>query len=85
MTSLEEAAARIKSRQDLASFIGKLAEDRHRNPTAWASEDLRSYLDALAAWTDDMDGYFANQGKAIPSEPSWRLIGAMLLAARVYE
>ena len=39
-----------------------------------------------AAWTTDMDGYFRNiQGNPAPEQPTWRLIGYMLLAARIYE
>ncbi|MGH2599621.1 MAG: DUF7660 family protein, partial [Dehalococcoidia bacterium] len=44
-----------------------------------------SYLSAMAAWAEDMDGYYENRGDPVPKQPSWRTLGELLLAARVYE
>jgi hypothetical protein len=32
-----------------------------------------------------MDGWFANQGKPEPAQPTWRLVAEMLTAASIYE
>nr|WP_136518146.1 hypothetical protein [Cellulomonas telluris] len=55
------------------------------DPGSWANDSLEAFLESMAAWLDDMDGYFASRGSHAPSEPTWRLIGQMALAARVYE
>ncbi len=82
---LQQAAARIRSRQDFVAFTRTLAEDARRNPGEWENRDLPSFLAALAAWIEDMDGYYANQGEPIPEPPTWKAMGEFLLAARVYE
>ncbi|BCW35138.1 hypothetical protein StoSoilA2_11940 [Arthrobacter sp. StoSoilA2] len=73
------------SRQDLADFIDQFRLSLRQDPGSWENGDLESFLEALSAWTRDMDGYFANLGEPVPDVPSWRLIAQMLLAARVYE
>jgi len=42
------------------------------------------YLEALSAWTNDLPGWFANEGQPVP-EPSWALFATILKAALVYE
>jgi hypothetical protein len=42
-------------------------------------------LEALAAWVEDMDGYYLNQGKAVPEKPDWKHVADMLMAAKLYE
>jgi hypothetical protein len=59
-------------------FIGAMHEDLLQNSKDWENSTLDGFLDALAAWTTDMDGYFQNLGEQAPPQPSWRLIGRML-------
>jgi hypothetical protein len=82
---LHEHADSISSREDLVGFIERLRTDLASEPSAWENPDLGRFLDALAAWTADMDGYFENRGERIPTAPTWRLVGQMLLAAKHYE
>jgi hypothetical protein len=73
----------IQTRQDLASFIVSLSR---QDITAWENQDLPSFLEAMAAWVNDMDGFFRNvQGRSAPDHPSWQLFAQMLLAATAYE
>lgn len=82
---IHEQVDRIESRQDLIVFIEALRENLLRNADDWENPTLERFLAALAAWTTDMDGYFRNRGEQIPSQPTWRLIGSMLYAAKIYE
>jgi hypothetical protein len=75
----------INSRQDLAAFIQSLINNYESESESWENKDLLAYLDALAGWTEDMDGYFHNIGEKVPEQPSWALFGKMLLAAKYYE
>ena len=84
MTSMGSPEPNL-SRQDLADFIDQFRDSLRRDPESWENNDLDSFLEALSAWTRDMDGYFTNRGEPVPDVPSWRLIAQMLLAARVYE
>jgi hypothetical protein len=75
----------ISSRQDLTAFIQSLISDYKSDSENWENNNLVAYLDALAGWTEDMDGYFQNIGEEVPEQPSWSLFGKMLLAAKYYE
>jgi hypothetical protein len=54
-------------------------------PNEWENANLEDFLSALAAWVEDMDGYFENRSEPPPKTSVWKLIGQMLLAARIYE
>ena len=76
---------RVESRDDLVRFIRALHRDLAVNGSERENPTLDRFLEALAAWTDDMDGYFRNTGQDVPSEPTWRLLANMLYAAHIYE
>ena len=78
-------AAIIESPADVAAFARSLLLDLKEHPERWENADLPSYLEALAAWVEDMDGYYLNQGKPAPHGPSWQVMGDMLAAAGTYE
>jgi hypothetical protein len=75
----------VRSREDLARFIRDLAESVRRDPATWENRDLWSFLEAMSAWVEDMEGYFKNRGEAVPASLDWKTVAAMLAAARVYE
>ncbi len=83
--NLNDRVNDITDRAEFVSFVRALAESRNRDPAAWQNCNVESYLDAIAAWTEDMDGYFACAGDAPPDQPTWKVLGQILLAARVYE
>ena len=85
MDKLQEHLERIKSRQDLAAFVSLLSDDLFSNSQDWENVSLKDYLGAIAAWCEDMDGYFINLGLPVPQSPSWQTIAQILLAARSYE
>jgi hypothetical protein len=82
---LEVAVQHIRSRTDLAAFIGALLVDLKDRPNDWDNRDLNHFLEAMSAWVQDMDGYFQNIGETVPDQPDWKTLGQILLAARVYE
>lgn len=75
----------IQTRHDLARFVHALRESLLSDPETWENQTLDRYLEALAAWIADMEGYFKNQGVPEPEQPDWRLVGQMLFAASIYE
>jgi hypothetical protein len=82
---LEERLQQIRTRADLSEFIRTLALNLREQPDAWENRDLSSFLEALSAWTTDMDGFFKNRGEPVPEEPAWSTFARMLFAAKVYE
>lgn len=82
---LHRSIERITTKEDLAQSIEQLRQDLADNPDEWENMSLDAYLEAMAAWLHDMDGYYRNQGLALPTAPTWQTIGEILLAAKMYE
>ena len=76
---------RISSREDLVRFIDEMRSTYKRNGGGWNNKDLPSYLEAMSAWVDDMDGYFENINETLPDEPTWKMFAQILAASIVYE
>jgi hypothetical protein len=83
--TLAEQCNLIRSREDLVAFIRALNKDLRDNPDSWENPTLDQFLEALGAWIADMDGYYINQGKAVPERVDWKIAGEMLMAASMYE
>jgi hypothetical protein len=83
--TLDEQNNSIRSREDFVAFVKALNKDLHDNPSTWGNPSLGSFLEALAAWVEDMDGYYLNQKKPVPEQPEWKVVADMLLAAKIYE
>jgi hypothetical protein len=65
----------IRTRQDFVLFVDGLRRDLRENPESWENPDLDRFLEALGAWVND----------SAPEEADWKLIGAILMAAKTYE
>ncbi|MEQ9861123.1 hypothetical protein OI450_03590 [Pectobacterium cacticida] len=75
----------ISSKDDLVKLISALAKDFKENPDEWENKDLPSYLEAIASWIEDMDGYYENTNQPIPKDTNWKVFADILMAAKVYE
>ena len=75
----------VSDRHDLATYINLLRLDMRRNPEEYENLTLDDYLEALAAFITDMDGYCKNRGEKMPEHPSWSMIASCLAAASIYE
>ena len=51
----------------------------------WENQDIKSFLEAMAGWVEDMDGYYLNKGEKPPVTPTWKTFAEMLRAATIYE
>jgi hypothetical protein len=82
--TLAEYNNSIRSREDFAAFARALSADLHDNPETWENGSLERFLEALAAWAEDKGGYAPGQGKPLPKQPDWRIVGDMLMAGKAY-
>jgi hypothetical protein len=82
---LHERVERIRSREELVDFIHALRADLLARPDEWENPTLERFLEALAAWTGSMDAAYQNTGREVPDQPSWKVLGDMLMAAKMYE
>lgn len=73
----------VENREQLVKIIQSLS----RQDTAeWENSSISSFLEALAAWIDDAEGFYANSSFEVNSDnPSWQLFADALQAAAVYE
>ena len=82
---LSDQVELIQEREDFVTFVHALLKRLKESSQTWENRDLESYLEAMAAWVEDMDGYFQNIGQAVPKNPSWKLLAQILIAASIYE
>ncbi len=83
--NLTEQMNTVFSRQDFVSCVRALRDDLRENPDNWENSDLESFLNAMATWVEDMDGYYINRGQPVPQQPNWQVLMDILRAAKVYE
>lgn len=83
--TLSDRARAVRTREDLVLFIEALSADLGANPSTWTNTDLASFLAAMSAWSEDMEGFYDNGGEDLASLPPWRVLADMLMSARVYE
>lgn len=76
---------KVKTKEDFIQLLSSLAQDVKYNPKDWENRDLPSFLEAMASWIEDMDGFYSNQHKPIPTNISWEVFADIMLAARIYE
>ncbi|MFF8972233.1 hypothetical protein [Streptomyces sp. NPDC014995] len=75
----------MSSREDLVSFVRALHRSQAEEGDSWENRDLAGFLEALAAWIDDADGWYGNAGRELPVNGDWRFFARALRAATVYE
>jgi hypothetical protein len=79
------SAKDVATRSDLAEFLRELERLVEREPYSIENITLASFLEAASAWVDDMDGWFMNQNKPVPDQPSWSLVAQIFNTALIYE
>jgi hypothetical protein len=75
----------VETKDDFIEFVLLLANDLKMNPVEWENKSLPTYLEAIASWTEDMDGYYNNMRLPIPANADWKLFANILVAAKMYE
>ena len=75
----------IRTPQELAEFIRSLKNNYVDSPQSWENADLATYLDAIAAWVKDSDGFFENNDLPRPNSEVWQVVAMVLYAASIYE
>ena len=76
----------MTTRQEFQEFLEFLVSERINSPDQWENSTLSSFLEAMAGFTADIDGYFAQQGGVENAEnATWSVFAQILAAATVYE
>lgn len=81
-----DACNAIASRADMAKFIEALRQDLTDDPTSWENRTLPDFLEAMAAYVADLDGFYRNNLPGADAEQAtWRAFAHILAGASVYE
>lgn len=83
--NLSKELDKLTTKEDFSKFVLEILHDFQNNSANWENQDLSNFLEAIAAWSEDMDSFYANQGRPIPKDVNWRVFAEILYAARVYE
>ncbi len=75
----------IVTEQDFVEFVQKFAAEVRENPAKYENRNLPDFLEAMASWTADRDGYYHNIDQPVPQIENWRAIADLLVASSLYE
>jgi len=76
---------KIQTRQDFISFLRGLKKDYLENLSSWENRDIGAFLEAMASWVEDMDGFYVNKGLPVPEKPDWKVLADILMGGKLYE
>jgi hypothetical protein len=76
----------VTDRQSFIKFLELLRQDFLTNPTQWENSTLDNLLQAMASYTEDIQGYYNNTNQNINADtPSWKVFADILKGAKIYE
>ena len=76
---------KIQTKKDFISFLRSLRKDYLKNTSSWENRDIGTFLEAMASWVEDMNGFYINQGLPIPAKPNWKVFADILMGGKIYE
>jgi len=77
---------KIKSKQEFVVFLRELHADYLQNGKDWENTSLERFLEAMIAYTEDIQGYYENTNQNIDAnKPSWKVFADILEGASIYE
>ncbi|MNK14534.1 hypothetical protein D3C87_326570 [compost metagenome] len=76
----------VKDRQSFIKFLDLLRQDLLQQPENWENKTLPDFLEALAAYTEDIQGYYDNTDANVDAEKAaWSTFADIFKGAQVYE
>lgn len=79
------SAPAVAHRDRLVAAVRELLADwSDGQPANWDNHSLPEYLESLAAWLADCEGYYANRSIQVPWD-GWQVAADALRAATIYE
>lgn len=76
----------VTDRQTFIHFLQLLRQDFLSNPEQWENKTVPDFLEALAAYSSDIQGYYDNTKQNYNAdEPSWLLFADIFKGAKIYE
>jgi hypothetical protein len=77
---------KVTDRQTFIKFLDLLRKDFLDNPENWENKTLPDFLEALSAYTKDVQGYYDNMKLDIKADkPDWSTFSDIFKGATIYE
>lgn len=77
---------KVTDRQSFIAFVELLRVDFLSNPDKWENKTIDDFLEALARYTEDIQGYYDNTNQNINVDaPNWKVFADALVGASIYE
>ena len=73
------------NRNDFVTFLRQQVEDYQNNRGNWENQSVDAFLEAMASWIEDMDGYYINMNLPIPQDVDWNTFSDIIIGGKVYE
>ncbi|MEX6689347.1 hypothetical protein QTN47_17695 [Danxiaibacter flavus] len=76
----------VIDRQSFIKFLELLYQDFLNNQNEWENPNLERFLEAMIAYTQDIQGYYDNTNQTINADtPSWKVFADILKGTKIYE
>ncbi|WP_282636835.1 DUF7660 family protein [Sphingobacterium thalpophilum] len=77
---------KVTDRQSFIKFLDLLHQDLLQQPETWENKTLSDFLEALASYTKDIQGYYENTDANVDAEEAaWSTFADIFKGAKVYE
>ncbi len=54
--------------------------DKEEKSKEWENNEITTYLEGICSWVGNMEGYFYNMNKDVPSNIDWKFIAMLFYA-----
>jgi hypothetical protein len=76
----------VTDRHTFIKFLNLLLKDFLDNPESWENKTLPDFLEALSAYTEDIQGYYDNMKLNVNADkPEWSTFADIFKGATIYE
>ena len=76
----------VTDRQTFIKFLELLRKDFLNNTESWENKSLPDFLEALSAYTEDVQGYYDNMKLNLNADkPEWSTFADIFKGAKIYE
>lgn len=77
---------KVSDKQTFIKFLKLLHKDFLDNPESWGNKTLPNFLEALSAYTEDIQGYYDNMKLNVNADnPDWSTFADIFKGAKIYE
>lgn len=75
----------IQTRENFVEFLYLMVKDKELNSEEWENKSITEYIEGMASWVEDMDGYYNNMNLQMPRDIDWKFIATLLYVGKIYE